>query len=285
MRSASDTTAVATTQCGDGARRVIEQLGSRMRRVSLLAPSDVASRAIADAYSDLVTPALLAEWQKTPSKAPGRETSNPWPARVEVDSMSAKGGECHVDAHAVYVTTADTNTAVERRRITASLRDSSGWRVSDWENAPVVHGVSEPSPTSGDTTSGVGKSGDRTGATAVVRRYFALLAAQKYDSAYALWSDSGRASHKSRAEFVAGYRETATVRATITGAVRVEGAAGSQYATVPVAIDAVLRDGRHQHFDGTYTLRRAMVDGASAEQRSWRIYSATMREGRLPATY
>jgi hypothetical protein len=108
----------------------------------------------------------------------------------------------------------------------------------------------------------------------VVRRYYLAIQASRYDDAYALWSDSGRASGKSLQEFAAGFRETANVRASVGDSAHVEGAAGSQYATVPVTVDATLRSGARQHFTGTYTLRRSMVDGASAEQRQWRIYSA-----------
>jgi hypothetical protein len=263
-----NTTAASGTRCDGDARRTVEQLGLRMRRVSLLAPTEVAAREIAETYSDLAAPELLAAWRRTPANAPGRKTSNPWPARIEIDSMWPEGTECHVEGQVVLVTTSDTNTAVERRRITASVRDSSGWRVSHWETAAVDRAMSEPP----------GASGDTVGAIAVVRRYFALIARHKYDSAYALWADAGRASGQSLAEFAAGYRDTVEVRATIGRGVRVEGAAGSQYVAVPVVLDAVLRDGRRRHFEGTYTARRSMVDGASAAQRSWRIYTATMRE-------
>ena len=56
-----------------------------------------------------------------------------------------------------------------------------------------------------------------------------------------------------------------------------EGAAGSQYATVPVVVDATLRNGTRQHFEGNYTLRRTMVDGATPEQRRWHIYSGDLK--------
>jgi hypothetical protein len=111
----------------------------------------------------------------------------------------------------------------------------------------------------------------------VVRRYYAGIQARDYDAAYSLWGQLGRASGKTRAAFTAGFSDTREVRATIGDSVRVEGAAGSQYATVPVKVDAVLRNGRRQHFEGAYTLRRSMVDGATAEQRRWRIYSADLR--------
>ncbi|MGH7604980.1 MAG: hypothetical protein ACRENK_13420 [Gemmatimonadaceae bacterium] len=111
----------------------------------------------------------------------------------------------------------------------------------------------------------------------VVRRYYDAIQRHDYDAAYALWSDGGKASNQTRPAFAAGFAQTAEVRVNPSDSVVVEGAAGSQYATVPVAIDAVLRDGQHQHFDGTYTLRRSMVDGATPEQLQWRIYSSDLR--------
>lgn len=113
----------------------------------------------------------------------------------------------------------------------------------------------------------------------IVRRYYDAIQRRDYDAAYALWGDGGKASGQSRQTFSAGFAQTAQVRVQPADSVSIEGAAGSQYATVPVAVDAVLRNGQKQHFQGTYTLRRSMVDGATAEQRQWRIYSAKLRPG------
>jgi hypothetical protein len=264
----SGTAQITDAPCSDDARRTVEELGLRMRRVSVLAPPATAARTIAEQYGDLVAPELLATWQRTPASAPGRETSNPWPARVEIDSTHQTDQECRVRGHVVLVTTADTTEAVERRSVTALLTDSAGWRVTRWDVAAPDRATSERPNTGGDTAR----------AAEVLRRYFALISARAYDSAYVLWADAGRASRQSPSEFAAGYRETASVQATVGAAIRVEGAAGSQYATFPVTIDALLRDGRRQRLKGTYTVRRSMVDGASAEQKSWRIYAATMRE-------
>ena len=141
------------------------------------------------------------------------------------------------------------------------------------ETQPRVEQKSPPS-----TVTGRAGIADTTATPAdVVRRYYSAIQARDYDVAYALWSQSGKASGKTRPEFAAGFSDTREVRATIGDSVRVEGAAGSQYATVPVKVDAVLQDGRRQHFEGAYTLRRSMVDGATAEQRRWRIYSADLR--------
>ena len=111
----------------------------------------------------------------------------------------------------------------------------------------------------------------------VVRRYYASIQSHRYDDAYAIWSDSGKASGQTPTSFAAGFGQTTSVRVTIGDSVHVEAAAGSQYATVPVTVDATLRSGERQHFAGSYTLRRSLVDGASPEQREWRIYSADLR--------
>jgi hypothetical protein len=111
----------------------------------------------------------------------------------------------------------------------------------------------------------------------LVRRYYDAIQAHDYDAAYPLWGQSGQASGKNRADFAAGFTQTTQVRATVSDSIQLEGAAGSQYATVPVVVDAVLRSGARQHFEGTYTLRRAMVDGATPEQRRWHIYSFDLK--------
>jgi hypothetical protein len=111
----------------------------------------------------------------------------------------------------------------------------------------------------------------------VVRNYYDAIRRHDYGAAYALWADSGKASNQTRAAFGAGFAQTTDVNFKLVDSVAVEGAAGSQYATVPVTVDAILRGGRRQHFEGNYVLRRSMVDGATPEQRQWRIYSSDLK--------
>lgn len=247
-------------RCATEARRVVEQLGSRMRRVSLLAPDSVVQRELRDAYADLVTSALLASWTQRPTIAPGRRVSSPWPARVDIDSITPEDNHCIVKGDVVYVTSADTTSPVDRREVTMRVIDERGWRVSAYDEAS--------SATAELTTASPAD---------VVRRYYAAIQARNYGAAYAMWSEAGRASGQTPAEFRAGFAETERIRLTIGDSVRVEGAAGSQYATVPVAIDAALRNDDRQHFEGSYTLRRSMVDGATPDQRRWHIYAADLR--------
>jgi len=112
---------------------------------------------------------------------------------------------------------------------------------------------------------------------AVLRAYYDAIAARRYEEAYRLWSDAGRASGQTLEQFRDGYAETAQVEATIDPPGLVEGAMGSRFVDVPVTVRARTRRGESQCFTGSYTLRRSEVDGAGEEQRRWRIYNASMR--------
>ena len=115
-------------------------------------------------------------------------------------------------------------------------------------------------------------------AAAVIQRYYAAIDAGDYARAYRLWSDGGRASGQSLASFASGFDDTTSVGVDIGAPGRVEAAAGSRYIEVPVTVRAVHADRSEHRFEGTYTLRRAVVDGATPEQRQWRIASARLRE-------
>jgi hypothetical protein len=115
-------------------------------------------------------------------------------------------------------------------------------------------------------------------AVAVVRRYYAAIAARQYARAYALWSGGGDASGQTPQQFADGFADTAQVALDVQAPGRVGAAAGSRYIEVPVAVSATHADGSVHRYVGAYTLRRAVVDGAGAEQRAWRIASADLRE-------
>lgn len=114
-------------------------------------------------------------------------------------------------------------------------------------------------------------------AAAVIRDYYAAIAARDYARAYGYWGDGGAASGQSFEQFRAGFAETASVTAQVGAPGRIEGAAGSRYVSVPVEVHATTTAGAAQCFRGTYTLRRAVVPGATEEQRRWHIASADMR--------
>lgn len=143
----------------------------------------------------------------------------------------------------------------------------------------------EVAPGDVEPTGEIAAPGDAAGnnpdlAVSAVRDYYAAINARDYDRAYRAWGDGGRASGQTAQQFAAGFAATAGVSVELGGPGPVEGAAGSRYVQVPVAVEARQADGSVRRFAGSYTLRMSVVDGATPEQRSWRIASADLREVR-----
>jgi hypothetical protein len=115
-------------------------------------------------------------------------------------------------------------------------------------------------------------------AVAVLKAYYESINAGSYGRAYSLWSGGGSASGQSPQQFADGFAETSGMSVEIMAPGEVGAAAGSRYIEVPVAVSATRSDGSVRRYVGNYTLRRAVADGASAEQQSWRIASADLRE-------
>ena len=147
----------------------------------------------------------------------------------------------------------------------AALPPSAGLAIPDtMESGPAA--ASEPQDEL--------QAEDAESARRVVRDYYAAIAAGSYERAYGMWEDGGRRSGQTFLEFAAGFAGTERVRVEAGLPGLQEGAAGSRYVEVPVVVDATTRNGRRQRFEGTYTLRRSVVDGATEAQRGWRIYDA-----------
>lgn len=119
--------------CDANVRRVVERFGARMKLVSILGHDSAAVRSLRSAYGPFVTPELLAEWQADPQRAPGREVSNPWPARITIRSMRVEAGGCRVAGDVVFVEMADTASIIELRPVILHLRNVAGWRVSGYQ--------------------------------------------------------------------------------------------------------------------------------------------------------
>ena len=113
------------------------------------------------------------------------------------------------------------------------------------------------------------------GAGQVLQSYFALIEAGRHAEAWRLWSDGGRASGMSAAQFADSFAPYAEYHAYVGAPGRIEGAAGSAYVEVPVQVYGRLRSGAPFNRRGTMTLRRVNdVPGATPEQMQWRIHSS-----------
>jgi hypothetical protein len=140
---------------------------------------------------------------------------------------------------------------------------------------PVPQPGTGATPAPVDTATAARDSSD--GAANVIRGYYRAINERRFGDAYRLWASGGVASGKSLEAFRDGFASTASVEVVLEPPGRIEGAAGSRYVEIPVRITAVTTDGGRQAFIGTYTLRRNVVDGATPEQRAWRIHSAKIR--------
>jgi hypothetical protein len=138
----------------------------------------------------------------------------------------------------------------------------------------------EAEPTLAPTDNATGAQDATDDAANVVRAYYRAINERRYGDAYRLWASGGTASGKSLEVFRDGFASTASVDVVLGTPGSIEGAAGSRYVEIPVRITAVAADGARQAFVGTYTLRRSVVDGATPEQRAWRIHSAKIRPER-----
>lgn len=115
------------------------------------------------------------------------------------------------------------------------------------------------------------------GAGQVMQRFGGLLEQRKFADAYRLWSDNGRASGMSAAEFVAAYDKYAEIHSEVGKPGDSEGAAGSIYIDVPFRLYGKTKDGKAFNMVGTMTLRRVNdVPGSTEVQRRWHIYKSDL---------
>jgi hypothetical protein len=269
--SATDSTA---------AREVVLRFGERLQRVSLLAPDSLLRASIRSEYEPFVSAALLESWLARPTNAPGRLTSSPWPAAIEISGASAAPSDGMPQI--VYV-----GNIVERTsstppggssgktpvRITL-VRGPEGWRIAQLVGAKREEGrpSAEPEPTTSDGSSPEEPTAEQ--AADVIREYYRAIAERRYRDAYFVWARQGQASRQTLAEFRRGFEHMASAEVDVGSPGGVEGAAGSRYVEIPVLVTTRRRDGSREAFAGTYTMRRSVVDGATRDQREWRIESA-----------
>ena len=119
-------------------------------------------------------------------------------------------------------------------------------------------------------------------ALAVVRGYYAALGSGDFARARSLWSEGGAASGNSAQDLAARYADTTALAVDAGAPGRVDAAAGSRYIKVPVTVTRTLADGSLERSTGIVALRRSVVDGATPEQRAWRIAWAELHPVAVP---
>ncbi|MDJ0278862.1 hypothetical protein QLH51_18885 [Sphingomonas sp. 2R-10] len=140
-----------------------------------------------------------------------------------------------------------------------------------------IPGVSAPPPTGTPAPYAVSEPGADVAAQ-VLRDYFAAIADRRYADAWKLWGGQGQASGMTQAAFAASFARYADYRAAIGAPGRIDTGAGQRYVQIPVRVTGKLRDGTPVSLAGPVTLHRTGdIDGATAEQRAWRISDSGLK--------
>lgn len=146
-------------------------------------------------------------------------------------------------------------------------------------------GLPPTSSASGSTSPGAAEAEepDAQAAAQLVRTYHRLIGQRRYNEAWSLWDRDGAASGMSPDAFAASFTKYREYEAEVGSPGRIEAGAGQRYVTVPVSVRGTLRDGGAFTLAGSMILHRSgPIDGATARQRSWRLYESTLKP-RLPA--
>lgn len=269
---APDSVAVARTD-SIAVRNLVIDFGARMKQVSLLGPDSARARSLRTQFGDMVGPSLLAEWAREPRRAPGRLTSSPWPERIEITALSRKSRRAFfVDGEVVLRTSADATGDAGRIPVRLILwKAGPRWRIMDYDQGS-PRAAGEPASSAEDP------SLTPESAAAVVRAFYDAIGARQYAEAYRLWESDGAASGQAMIEFLNTWAQVQSVEANVGPPGPMGAAAGSRYVDVPVRVTTVGKGGERETYSGTYTLRLSVVDGATAKQRTWHIYSASLHK-------
>lgn len=126
--SSDETTSVAD---------LVTDFGDVLKNVPLAAPTDVAAESIRLEYGPFVTADLLARWAHTPTDAPGRLTSSPWPERIDVQNVTKLENAYVVRGQIQYLTSLEMTEggAASTENIILTVVEQNGeWRISDYRS-------------------------------------------------------------------------------------------------------------------------------------------------------
>jgi len=140
-------------------RATVTAFGAKLKNVSVLSPT--APDDIRREYAGLVAPVTIGEWAASPENAPGRETSSPYPDRIEIELVTKTASNDYmVTGDIVEATNADAGAQTFRRPVTMYLGEiSADWLITSVSIGNRETGSSDDISTAGwKTYSGAGFS-------------------------------------------------------------------------------------------------------------------------------
>lgn len=114
--------------------KLVEKFGDKIKNVSLLAPKNIVIKSIEENYGEIVSPALLAQWQSDPQNAPGRASSSPWPERIDItDIEKLSDSKYQVEGEIINMTSVEMlngGYASKRSVILAVEKPGNRWLIT-----------------------------------------------------------------------------------------------------------------------------------------------------------
>lgn len=120
------------------ATNLVVDFGMQLQRVSLLGEPSVVSAAIEEHYGPYVTEQLLQEWLRDLDEAPGRLTSSPWPARVDVIEMTRQGNGYVIRGNIVLMTSVEVDSPEDDNAgmipvLIQVIDDGGEWKIAAYQ--------------------------------------------------------------------------------------------------------------------------------------------------------
>ena len=128
---------VASNKDDSAIRALVQAFGSKLKNVSLLAND--ASAQMQREYGAYVAPELLEKWQRGVESAPGRQTSSPWPERLDVVSVERQLTDTFLVKGNVIEVVSETGTTTEPAAVypvTLTVTKRGGWTITKFEKGP-----------------------------------------------------------------------------------------------------------------------------------------------------
>ena len=165
----------------------------------------------------------------------------------------------------------DQNANEQERRFLAALEAANRFRLSSnrltiiSDRGRMILNFVRPSSSEPDDV----PRDDRSDPVATLASYFNTINAKDYRRAYRFWETPP----SSFEQFERGFADTDRVRLLVEPLARIEGAAGSTYASIRTIIVSTTRSGNERVFAGCYVLRRSNV-----RDNRWQIYRADVSQ-------
>jgi hypothetical protein len=116
--------------------KLVTDFGQYEKSISLQEDAELLKSDIQQNYSQFVTDTLLQQWRSAPATAPGRQTSSPWPDRIEIDSVTPQGSGYIVSGRVVMLTSAGESASTPV--ILQVIQDNGSWKIAAYQEQKVA---------------------------------------------------------------------------------------------------------------------------------------------------